>query len=64
MERVRRPRRDCAASRALLFHARRSCPPLFRPQVVKHVARLREMSPLWEMKQQGIDIASINWSKH
>lgn len=29
----------------------------------KHVGRLREMSPLWEMKQQGIDISSIQWSQ-
>lgn len=31
---------------------------------VKHVARLREMSPLWEMTQEGIDIKSIQWSQH
>jgi len=31
---------------------------------VKHVTRLREMSPLWEMVQEGIDISSINWSQH
>jgi cysteine desulfurase len=30
----------------------------------KHVARLREMSPLWEMSQEGIDIKSISWSSH
>lgn len=28
---------------------------------VKHVERLREMSPLWEMVQEGIDINSIKW---
>ncbi|KAA8499988.1 Cysteine desulfurase, mitochondrial [Porphyridium purpureum] len=28
---------------------------------VEHVTRLREMSPLWEMVQDGIDIKSINW---
>ena len=28
-----------------------------------HVARLREMSPLWEMAQEGIDIRSIQWSQ-
>lgn len=31
---------------------------------VKHVARLREMSPLWEMTQEGIDIKTIQWSQH
>ena len=31
---------------------------------VKHVTRLREMSPLWEMVQEGIDIKEINWSQH
>lgn len=27
------------------------------------VTRLREMSPLWEMLNDGIDIKSINWSQ-
>ena len=30
---------------------------------VKHVTRLREMSPLWEMVQDGIDLKSIQWSQ-
>jgi len=30
----------------------------------KHVERLREMSPLWEMVQEGIDLKSIQWSGH
>jgi cysteine desulfurase len=30
---------------------------------VEHVERLREMSPLWEMVQDGIDIKSIQWSQ-
>lgn len=28
------------------------------------IAKLREMSPLWEMAQAGIDINSIEWSGH
>ncbi|KXN92188.1 Cysteine desulfurase, mitochondrial [Leucoagaricus sp. SymC.cos] len=36
--------------------------------VVKHIIRtvdrLREMSPLWEMIQEGIDINTIDWSQH
>jgi cysteine desulfurase len=32
--------------------------------VNKHVARLREMSPLWEMVQEGIDIKKIEWVAH
>ncbi|KAH8117071.1 cysteine desulfurase NFS1 [Phellopilus nigrolimitatus] len=28
------------------------------------VHKLREMSPLWEMVQEGIDINSIDWSQH
>ncbi|MDP2700142.1 IscS subfamily cysteine desulfurase [Thalassospira sp.] len=28
------------------------------------VERLREMSPLWEMAQEGIDIKSIEWAEH
>ncbi|KAI8985513.1 mitochondrial cysteine desulfurase [Pilobolus umbonatus] len=33
-------------------------------RVVEHVDRLREMSPLWEMVQEGIDLKSIQWSQH
>lgn len=29
----------------------------------KHVKRLRDMSPLWEMVQDGIDLKSIQWSQ-
>jgi len=28
-----------------------------------HVTRLREMSPLWEMVQEGIDLKEIQWSQ-
>lgn len=31
---------------------------------IQHVTRLREMSPLWEMVQEGIDIKTIQWSQH
>ncbi|KAL4855473.1 Cysteine desulfurase [Chlorella vulgaris] len=31
---------------------------------VQHVNKLREMSPLWEMVQEGIDLKSIQWSQH
>jgi len=30
---------------------------------IKHVNRLREMSPLWEMVQDGIDLKSIEWAQ-
>eukprot|EP00201_Polytomella_parva_P001693 CAMPEP_0175079010 /NCGR_PEP_ID=MMETSP0052_2-20121109/24545_1 /TAXON_ID=51329 ORGANISM="Polytomella parva, Strain SAG 63-3" /NCGR_SAMPLE_ID=MMETSP0052_2 /ASSEMBLY_ACC=CAM_ASM_000194 /LENGTH=439 /DNA_ID=CAMNT_0016349213 /DNA_START=194 /DNA_END=1513 /DNA_ORIENTATION=+ len=33
-------------------------------QTVEHVNKLREMSPLWEMVQEGIDIKSIQWAQH
>jgi cysteine desulfurase len=32
--------------------------------IKKHVTRLRDMSPLWEMVQEGIDINSIQWAAH
>ncbi|EIW84861.1 cysteine desulfurase [Coniophora puteana RWD-64-598 SS2] len=32
--------------------------------IVKVVTKLRDMSPLWEMVQEGIDISTINWSQH
>ncbi|XP_037960050.1 cysteine desulfurase, mitochondrial [Teleopsis dalmanni] len=31
---------------------------------IKHVERLREMSPLWEMVQEGVDLKNIQWSQH
>jgi cysteine desulfurase len=33
-------------------------------QVAKTVTRLREMSPLWEMYKDGIDMNSIEWAHH
>lgn len=33
-------------------------------QVVKHVKRLRDMSPLWEMYEEGIDISKVEWTQH
>jgi len=33
-------------------------------ETVKNVNRLREMSPLWEMKQEGVDLNSIEWAQH
>lgn len=30
--------------------------------VISKVNRLRELSPLWEMKQEGIDLKTIEWS--
>ena len=33
-------------------------------RVVETVSRLREMSPLWEMVQEGIDLKSIQWAAH
>jgi cysteine desulfurase len=32
--------------------------------IVEAVTRLRAMSPLWEMAQEGIDIKSIAWAEH
>ena len=32
--------------------------------VVKKVNKLREMSPLWEMHQEGVDLKSVNWVAH
>jgi cysteine desulfurase len=28
------------------------------------VARLRDLSPLWDMYQEGVDISSIQWAAH
>lgn len=32
--------------------------------LTEKVAKLRELSPLWEMHQQGIDMALVKWSEH
>lgn len=37
----------------------------YAAELVKNsIAKLREMSPLWEMAQEGIDINSIEWAAH
>ncbi len=33
-------------------------------EVTKAVTKLREMSPLWEMFKQGIDLSTIEWAEH
>ena len=30
----------------------------------ENVAKLRELSPLWDMYKDGIDIAAIQWAAH
>ena len=30
----------------------------------QNVAKLRDLSPLWEMYQDGIDISTIQWTAH
>jgi len=32
-------------------------------KLAKEVARLRDLSPLWDMKKAGIDLKTINWSQ-
>jgi len=32
--------------------------------VIDKVRKLRDMSPLWEMQQQGIDLKTIQWAAH
>ncbi len=33
-------------------------------KVCAEVERLRDMSPLWEMVQEGIDLSKVNWTHH
>lgn len=33
-------------------------------KIIKEVNRLREMSPLWEMSREGINLKSIQWAAH
>ena len=30
----------------------------------ENVAKLRELSPLWEMFQDGVDLSTIQWAAH
>jgi len=32
--------------------------------VTRKVAKLREMSPLWEMHQDGVDLSTVQWAAH
>jgi cysteine desulfurase len=32
--------------------------------IKQNVEKLRELSPLWEMHQDGIDISTIQWAAH
>jgi cysteine desulfurase len=32
--------------------------------IARHVTKLRQMSPLWEMVQEGVDLKSIEWAAH
>ncbi|MCD6040573.1 MAG: IscS subfamily cysteine desulfurase [Burkholderiales bacterium] len=32
--------------------------------IKKKVAKLRELSPLWEMHQEGIDLSTVQWAAH
>ncbi len=33
-------------------------------KVIRAVRRLRDLSPLWEMAQEGIDVKSVQWAAH
>ena len=33
-------------------------------QMISSVKRLREMSPLYEMVQEGVDLSTVKWSSH
>lgn len=32
--------------------------------VIDKVRKLREMSPLWEMHKEGIDLTTVQWAAH
>ena len=33
-------------------------------KVIAEVARLREMSPLWELHLEGVDLSTVQWQPH
>ena len=30
----------------------------------RKIAKLRELSPLWEMHQEGVDLNTVQWAAH
>jgi cysteine desulfurase len=37
----------------------------FAISTIKHnVAKLRDLSPLWDMYKEGIDLSTIQWTAH
>jgi cysteine desulfurase len=32
--------------------------------IKRKVAKLRELSPLWEMYKEGVDLNSVQWAAH
>jgi cysteine desulfurase len=32
--------------------------------IKENVAKLRELSPLWEMFKDGVDLSTIQWAAH
>ena len=38
--------------------------PILLCQVQSPLNKLREMSPLWEMYKEGIDLNTIEWAAH
>ena len=38
--------------------------PIFFELIQRKVGKLREMSPLWEMVQEGIDLNTVKWAAH
>ena len=49
-----------AESRALISRGRPTDYGTLREQV----AKLRELSPLWEMFQDGVDLSTVQWAAH
>ena len=33
-------------------------------KVIDVVKKLRELSPLWEMHQEGVDLSKVQWAAH
>ena len=40
------------------------CPACNAKLVIQSVERLRNMSPLYEMHKEGVDLKSIQWEAH
>ena len=67
MKVARVKRGNVAPRTALAMHEPTGVPansPLTVALVTRNVNKLRELSPLWEMHLDGVDLSKVQWAAH